>query len=86
MIELRCIDIATEVSMLSSHNTYPREINFVASLHIMSYLKDNHNSCLALDPIYPGIVYEIFETEKYWTNFYCEAPRQEFRLADDGRQ
>ena len=32
--------------MLSSHNTYPREGNVLATLHIVSYLKDKHNSCL----------------------------------------
>ena len=50
MIELGCVDIATEVSMLSSNNDYPREGNFEAVLNIMSYLKGRHNLCLSLDP------------------------------------
>ena len=36
MIELGCVDIATEVSMLSSHNAYPREGMF----------EDDFNICL----------------------------------------
>ena len=64
------VDIATEVSMLLSRNAYPREGNFVDDLNIISYLKGKHNSCLDLDPTYPEIIYENFETEKDWTAFY----------------
>ena len=35
MIELGCIEIATEVSMLSFHNAYPHEVHFIAYLLIM---------------------------------------------------
>ena len=70
MVELGRIDIDTDVSMLLSHHTYPHKGHFVADFHIMSYLKWKQNSCLALDPTYLAIVYEKFETEKYWTAFY----------------
>ena len=70
MVELGRIDIATEVSMLPYQNDYPRKEHFVAALYIMYYLKGKHNSCLDLDPTYPTIVYENFETKKYWTDFY----------------
>ena len=38
MVELGWIDIATEVSLLSSHLAYPREGHFEEALHIMAYL------------------------------------------------
>ena len=64
MVELRRIDIVTELSMLLSKNEYPRKGYFVDDLHIMSDLKGKHNYCLALDPTFPEIVYEDFENEK----------------------
>ena len=70
MVELGRLDIATEVSMLSSHNEYPREGHFEAALHIMAYLKGTHNSRLALDQTYPDIEYETFNIDKYCTHFY----------------
>jgi hypothetical protein len=38
MVELCHIDIATEVSLLSSHLAYPRKGHLETALHIMSYL------------------------------------------------
>ena len=70
MVKLGCIDIATEVSMLSSQKAYPCKGHFVVALHIMSYLKGRHNSFLDLELTYPAIVYEKFETEKNWTAFH----------------
>ena len=62
MVKLGRIGIATEMSMLSSHNAFPRERNFVAALNIMCYLKGKHNSCLDLDPTYPEIVHDKLES------------------------
>ena len=70
MVELGRVDIATEVSLLSSHNAYPREGHFEAALHIMSYLKGKHNSRLALDPSYPQIDKRNFKVDQNWTAFY----------------
>ena len=70
MVELGCIDISTEVSMLSSHNAYSHEGHFQATLHIMYYFKGKHNSRLTLDPTYPSIFYENFDTKKDWAAFY----------------
>ena len=70
MFELVRIDIATEVSMLSSKNAYPREGHLVSDLNIMSYLKGKHNSCLDIDPTYTDIVYDKLETEKDWSAYY----------------
>ena len=36
MIEIGRIDVATEVSMLSSHLAYPREGHMEAALHVMA--------------------------------------------------
>jgi hypothetical protein len=44
MVEIGRIDIATEVSILSSYLAYPREGHLDAALHIMGYLKLKHNS------------------------------------------
>ena len=70
MVELGRIEIVTEVSILSSHNTYLHEGHILSALHIISYLKGRNNSRMALDRTYPEIVYEKSETEKDWTAFY----------------
>ena len=43
MVELDRVDIATEISLLSSHLAYPREGHMDAALHVMGYLKQKHN-------------------------------------------
>ena len=53
MVEIGRIDIATEVSILSSHLAYPREGHLDIALHIMGYLRAKHNSRLVFDPCYP---------------------------------
>ncbi len=55
MVELGRIDIATEVSLLSSHLAYPLEGHLETALHIMSYLSQKHNTRLIFDPTYPKI-------------------------------
>ena len=55
IVELRKIDIATEVSLLSSHVALPRKGHLQTVFHIYAYLKKRHNSRLALDPSYPEI-------------------------------
>jgi hypothetical protein len=44
MCKIRCIDIATEVSLLSSHLAYPREGHLDAALHVIGYLRLKYNS------------------------------------------
>jgi hypothetical protein len=39
MVELSRVDIATEISLHSSHLAYPREGHLDAALHVMGYLK-----------------------------------------------
>ena len=69
MVEIGRIDIAVEVSMMSSHNAYPREGHFEVVLHMMGYLKMKHNSRLAMDPNYPPIDQRAFEPQD-WSQQY----------------
>ncbi len=69
MVELGCIDIATEVSLLSSHLVFPREGHLEAALHIMSYLSQKHNTRLIFDPTYPKIDMGHFP-QYNWSEFY----------------
>ena len=55
MVEMGRIDIACEVSMLSSFLAMPREGHLQQVLHIFSYLKHHHNSRIIMDPSYPDI-------------------------------
>ena len=55
MFELGHVDIAVEVSQLSSFLAMPRKGHMVSALNIMSYLRINHNYCLVLDPSYADI-------------------------------
>ena len=69
MIELGRVDIATEVSLLSSYLALPREGHFEAALHVMGYLKLKHNSRLVFDPTYPEIDMSKF-MQCEWKEFY----------------
>ena len=72
MVDIGRSDIATEVSLLSSHLDYTQEVHLEATLHVMAYLKHKHNSRLVFDPNYSKIDESIF---KYcdWGNFYADA-------------
>ncbi len=69
MDELDCIDIATDVSLLSSHTALPCEGHMDADLHIMAYLGIHHNSYLCMDPTYQDIDNDQFPV-MYWKEFY----------------
>jgi hypothetical protein len=69
MVELGCIDIATEVSMLSSYLACPREGHLENALHVMGYLQLKHNLRLIFDPTYPDIDLTVFLSFD-WTEFY----------------
>ncbi len=69
MVELGRIDIATEVSLLSSHLAYPCKGHLETALHIMSYLSQKHNTRLIFDLTYPKI--DMGQFPQYnWTEFY----------------
>jgi hypothetical protein len=75
MVELSCVDIATEVSILYLYIALPQEGNLEAALHVMGYLRHNHNTRLIFDPTYPDIVASDFPCHD-WMEFYgdvCEA-------------
>ncbi len=69
MVELGRIDIATEVSMLSSYLACPHEGHLENALHIMGYLQLKHNLRLIFDPTYPDINQTAFPSYD-WTEFY----------------
>jgi hypothetical protein len=69
MVELGRIDIATEVSMLSSYLACPCEGHLENALNVMGYLQLKHNSRLIFDPAYPDIDQTAFLSFE-WTEFY----------------
>ncbi len=69
MVELGRINVATDVSMLSSYLACPRKGHLENALHVMGYLQLKHNSQLIFDPTYPDIDQTAFPSFK-WTEFY----------------
>ena len=69
MVEMGRLDIACEVSMLSSFLAMPREGHLQQVLHIFSYLKYHHNSRIVMDPTYPDIKVSDFP-DYDWENHY----------------
>jgi hypothetical protein len=69
MVELGCIDIATEISMLPSYLACPCEGYLENALHVMGYLRLKHNSQLIFDPTYPDIDQTAFPSFE-WMEFY----------------
>ncbi len=69
IVELGCIDIATEVSMLSSYLACPHKGHLDNALHVMGYLQLKHNSQLIFDPTYPDIDLTAFPSFD-WAEFY----------------
>ena len=69
MVEIGRIEIVTKVSMMSSHNAYPREGHFETVKHMMGYLKGRHTSCLAMDPNYPTVNEDSLKAQD-WSQQY----------------
>ncbi len=69
MVELGCIDIVTEVFMLSSYLAYQHKGHFETALHVMGYLRLKHNTQLIFDPTYPDIDLTVFPQYE-WMEFY----------------
>ncbi len=69
MVELGQIDIATEVSMLSSYLACPHKGHLENALHVMGYLQLKHYSRLIFDPTYPDIDQTAFQSFE-WMEFY----------------
>jgi hypothetical protein len=71
-IDLGCIDIYIDVSLLSSHLAQPRIGHLEQVFHIFSYLKHHLNSHLVFDPNYVTWDQASFQ-EFDWTEFYHDA-------------
>jgi hypothetical protein len=74
MVELGRIDIATEVSMLSSYLACPCEGHLENALHVMGLLQLKHNSRLIFDLTYPDIDLTAFPSFD-WTEFYGDVEK-----------
>ncbi len=53
MVELGCVDICTDVSMMSSHLALPRKGHLETIFHMFAHLKKKHNSEMVFDLSYP---------------------------------
>jgi hypothetical protein len=69
MVEPCFVDIATEISLLSSHLAYPCVGHLEVALHVMGYLKQKHNMRLVFNPTYLTIDMDSFP-QYAWTEFY----------------
>ncbi len=69
MCKIGCIDIATEVLLLSLHLAYPLEGHLNAALHVMGCLWLKYNAQLIFDPTYPHIDDSTFQHHN-WEEFY----------------
>jgi hypothetical protein len=67
--ELGRVDIATEVSLLSSHLALPRDGHLQQVYHIFGYLKAKPTRTLAFDPQHPNIDESRF-VKCDWHDFY----------------
>jgi len=71
-VELGRIDIATEVSALSSHMALPRQGHLTALLHVFAFLKSHSRSKLVFDSSPPLLSLRPFDTSA-WKQFYHDA-------------
>lgn len=69
MVEMGRVDIACEVSMMSSYVAMPREGHLQQLFHMFAYLKRHHNSRIVFDPTYPQIDETKF-IKRDWSDFY----------------
>ena len=67
IVELGCVDVCLEVSMMSSHLALPRKGHMEQVIQIFGYLKKYHNAELVFDPSDPTINQQDFE-KKDWTS------------------
>ena len=68
-MKLRCIDIITEVSALSSHLALPCKGHLEAVFHVFAYLEHWHNAQIVYDPNYPNVDLTVFK-QCNWKEFY----------------
>ena len=69
MVEIGRVDIIMEVSKMASQMAALREGHLETLLHMFGFLKINHNSRMAYDPLYPMIDMSAFK-KCDWKQFY----------------
>ena len=70
MVELGRVDIAVEVSLMSSHMAMPREGHLDQLYHIFAYLKSHHNTKIVFDPSDQEIDASLFDRQDWSTAEY----------------
>ena len=71
MVELGCVDITTEVSMLSSCLELPREGHLKQVFQMFAYLEKQHNSEMVFDHTVPAIDYSDFPKQDWENTVYA---------------
>jgi hypothetical protein len=71
-VELGCIDIITEVSMLSTHLCLTSEGHLEAVFHVFAYLGLHHNERVVFDTTHPSIDMGTF-IKTDWKSMYGDA-------------
>ena len=71
VVELRRIDIISELSILASQLELPQEGHLEEVFKILGYLKCHQNSRIVFNPTYPNPDMSMFQ-EHYWCGFYCD--------------
>ena len=74
-VELGCLDIFIDVSLLSSYMCQPRVGHLEQVLHIFAYLKHHENSNMVFDPNYVTCDANAFPQHD-WSEFYKDAKEQ----------
>lgn len=67
IVELRRVDICTEISLMSSHMALPREGHLKQLFHIFSYLDSHDNATMIFDPSYKTVEPGMF-LQQDWSN------------------
>ena len=67
IVELGCVNVCLEVSMMSSHLALPRKGHMEQVMQIFGYLKKYHNAELVFDPSDPTVDEQDFERSD-WTS------------------
>jgi hypothetical protein len=76
-VELGRIDICTELSQLSQHQSLPRRGHLEAAYHIFAYLKKHDNGGrIVFDPITPVIDVRSLSNAADWTDFYGDVAEE----------
>jgi hypothetical protein len=68
-VELGCIDIINEVSMLFTYLCLPREGHLETVFHVFAYLGLHHNARVVFDPTYPAVDMGTF-IKTDWKSMY----------------